>query len=173
MKATLLSFLLLITSLNGSFAQPGAIGIFSNVTGDDCELSDQAPGLLPVYIVHVNTPGAIGAQFSVAWQPCMAMTYLSEAVTAPYIKIGTCAGPSANGCAIAFGSCVSGPNMILTIQFFASGVTPACCWMHVATDPTASPPGIYIADCEDPPNVLIARGGEAVINNDGSCPCGT
>jgi hypothetical protein len=173
MKTTLLSFLILIASLSGAFAQSGFIGIFSKTVYPDCEFSDQSTGLVLAYIFHHNTPGATAAQFKVDWDPCMAMTYLSEAVTAPYIQIGTCAGPSANGCAIAYASCVAAPNMILTIRFFASGLTPACCWMRVAADPSASPPRIYVTDCADPPNLLIARGGDAVINNDGSCPCNT
>ncbi len=168
-KTTLLSFLLLLAALNGAFAQPGAIYISSTTDGYCGEISDTTRGLLSVYIVHVGTPGATAAEFKVVRDSGISMTYLSETVTAPYIKFGSCAGPSATGCAIAYGSCVPSPNMILTILFFADGDTPTCCELQVVPDDGVVPPNSYVMvlDCADPPNRLNTIGGVIVVNPDG------
>ena len=166
-KALLLSITILcISSL--AFAQPGGIGVFADPMGTSCDLLDAAPGLVLIYVVHVYSPGATASQFSVL--ESHAMTYLSEAVTAPYIKIGTCTGAFA-GCAIAYGGCYPSPNMILTLQYFASGITPPCGYIKIREDVAAGKTDVLVTDCADPPNLLVATGGEGFINNDGSCPC--
>jgi len=153
-----------------AFAQPGSIGLFADPGATNCNLTDAAPGLMLVYVVHVMSPGATASQFSVTAEPCFAATYLSEAVTAPYIKIGTCWG---SGCAIAYGSCVPSPAMILTLQYFGSGLTSGCCFMHVKPDLSTTPPKatVLVTDCASPPNLLIATGGEAIVNTDETCNC--
>jgi hypothetical protein len=165
-RALLLSVCLLVVA-SIAFAQPGSIGLFADPGGTSCNVTDAAPGLLLVYVVHVLSPGATASQFAVAWDPCFLVTYLSEAVTPPYIGIGN----SQAGIAIAYGSCIPSPAMILTLQFFGSGITSPCCFMHVIADPTATPPGIYVTDCASPPNLLTATGGEAIVNPDPSCNC--
>lgn len=169
MKTTLLSFLLILAALNGAFAQPGAIYISSTTDGYCWEISDTTTGLLSAYVVHLYTPGATAVDFKVVGTSCLFMTYLSETVTAPYIKFGSCAGPSATGCAIAYGSCVPSPNMILTIQFFTQGLTPSCCEMQVVADDGVFPPNIdvIVMDCADPPNRLNTYSTVAVVNPDG------
>jgi hypothetical protein len=150
------------------FAQAGSIGVFSDPAATSCDITDAAAGLLLVYVVHVNAPAATGGQFMVEVDAGFTGSYLSEAVTAPYLKIGTCAGPTATGCAIAYGGCIASPaNMILTIQYFGSGTSTPCAMFHIVEDPSADPPGIYMTDCADPPNLLIATGGEAIVNFDG------
>jgi hypothetical protein len=154
-----------------AFAQTGSIGLFSDVAGTICDVYDPGGILVMVYVVHVYTPGATGAQFIVADMWGNAMTYIAETVTAPYLKIGTCAGPGATGCAIAYGACMPSPNMMLMIQYFSMGMTPPCSYLQVMADPTATPPGIYVTDCSDPPNLLAATGGDVVINPIAGCFC--
>lgn len=161
--------LLFISSL--TFAQPGSIGLFSAPTGTNCDLYDTMPGLVLVYVVHVFTPGATAAQFRVASLWGNAMTYLAESPTAPYIKIGTCYS-NTGGCAIAYGGCMGSPNMILTIQFFASGLTPPCSYLQVMPDITPpAKPAVLVTDCADPPHLLNATGGDVVINPQAGCFC--
>jgi hypothetical protein len=163
-KALLLSIAILcISSL--AFAQPGSIGVFADPAGLGCDIFDTAPGLVMVYIIHVYSPGATASQFKV--EANHLMTYLAELVTAPYIGIGS----SPFGIAIAYGGCFPSPNMILTLQYFASGVSPPCGYVRVVDDPTAIPPGIYVTDCDSPPNLLTATGGSASVNPDPSCNC--
>jgi hypothetical protein len=153
----------------GAVGQPGGIGLFSDAAATSCTAYDELSGLVSIYVVHVQTPGATACQFSIPEPWCSGLTYLSEAVTSPYIKIGTCSGPSATGCAIAYGSCRPSPNMVLTLTYFGQGTTVNCCCMYVEPDPTATPPGIYVTDCADPPNLLTATGGVVKFNPDGSC----
>jgi hypothetical protein len=164
--------LLLVASL--AFAQAGSIGLFSTPLANNCDVYDAAPGLLLVYVIHVFSPGATAAQFIVNDVTWLAgtLTPLAEAATAPYIKIGTCAmSLGGGGCAIAFGSCVGTPNMMLTIQYFGSGLEPPCGYIQVMADPSATPPGIYVTDCSSPPLLLNATGGDVVVNPDPSCFC--
>lgn len=172
-KALMVAFCLLLVA-GSVFAQGGQIGLFSDVFGTNCNVYDAAPGLVVVYVVHVYAIGATAAQFSVddvTWSGG-AMTPLAEAVTNPFIKIGTCANSlGGTGCAIAYGGCYASPNMILTIQYFGSGLTPNCRYIQVMPDPSATPPGIYVTDCSDPPLLMGADGGAMVINPDPTCLC--
>jgi hypothetical protein len=61
--------------------------------------------------------------------------------------------------------------MILTIQFFAQGLSGPCSYCQVMADPTATPPGIYVTDCSSPPLLLNATGGDVVINPIPGCFC--
>jgi hypothetical protein len=163
-RILLVVFLLLFTATS-AMAQPGWIGVFADAGGTSGDIQDTVPGLLTVYIVHVNTPGATACQFSMPHPWCFGATYLSEAPTPPYIAIGN----SQTGVAIAYGGCIPGPNHVLTIQYFGQGDTPSCCCLYVEPDPTATPPGIYVTDCSDPPLLLEAHGGITAINSNSGC----
>ena len=162
--------LLLVAGL--AFAQGGSIGLFSTPAPVNCDVYD-IPGVIMVYVVHVFSPGATAAQFivnDVSWGNLM--IFLAEAATPPYIKIGTCTmSGGGGGCAIAFGMCVPSPNMMLTITYFAQGMTGPCSYIQVMADPSAMPPGIYVTDCSSPPILLNATGGDVVVNPDATCMC--
>jgi hypothetical protein len=151
-------------------AQPGRIQVSANQALTSCDIVD-APGLVSVFIYHINTSGATGSQFIVEKTGGAGITYLSETVTAPYLKIGTCAGPTATGCAIAYGQCLTGPFLILTLSYIGSGTSAPCGGFAILADPSADPPGLYVTDCQGIPNLLIGLGSTASIANDGSCPC--
>ncbi|MCK4776515.1 MAG: hypothetical protein KAT30_17080, partial [Candidatus Krumholzibacteria bacterium] len=58
------------------------------------------------------------------------------------------------------------------IDYFAQGLSPPCSYIQVVADPLAyDPPGIQVADCAFPPNVVNATGGDVVVNPDASCMC--
>jgi hypothetical protein len=169
MKRGLLLTVSLLAIAGIAFAQPGSVGIFADAGGATCDLSDATPGLYSVYVVHVNSPAATASQFSVAWDAGMNMTYLSEAVTPPYIGIGNAQA----GIAIAYGSCISlAANMILTFSFFAQATSANDVFFHVLPDVSTTPPKthVLVTDCASPPLLLNATGGEAILNNTGD-PC--
>jgi hypothetical protein len=147
-------------------AQPGYIGVYGDPAGATY-LEDTFTGLLVYYVVHVLTPGATAVQFAIPHPWCFTATYLSEAVTPPYIGIGN----SQTGMAIAYGACVPSPIMILTLHYFSQGTTPNCCCLYIIPDPAANPKEIYVTDCSDPPNLLIGSGGANLINRDQNCMC--
>jgi hypothetical protein len=169
MKKILLLTIAILCVSSLAFAQMGSIGVFADPAGTVCDLTDNLPGLYTVYIVHVYTTGATGAQFGL--EENHLMTYIAETETPPYLKIGTCGGPGGLGCAIAYGGCYASPNMILNIQYFAQALTPPCGWIRVIEDNTVTPPLLVATDCSDPPLLINVTGGMAYINNNGSCPC--
>jgi len=149
-----------------AFAQAGAIGAFPDPAGTSCSLYDTTPGLLLVYIVHVYTPGATGAIFQVVQSTGVHLMYLNEAVTAPYTKTGS----AFKGIEISYGSCVAAPNMILTLQFFAQGLSETCSGFLVVPHPALGMVGV--SDCESPPNLLQGTGGCVWVNSDDhNCGC--
>ncbi|NIO28521.1 MAG: hypothetical protein GTO29_08210 [Candidatus Latescibacteria bacterium] len=149
-------------------AQPGSIGLFADPGGTTCDVYDE-PGTVTVYVLHLSSPGATGSCFRVDWLSWgVTMMYMCETVTPPYLSIGS----SDAGIAIAYGSCVVSPHMILAIQFCALGTTPPCSYIQVVADTTYyDVPGIWVRDCGTPPSTLRARGGDAVINPDATCYC--
>jgi hypothetical protein len=166
MNRVLLLFAFLVLSTSSIFAQiPGSIGIFADPAGMDSYIEDQTPGLVNAYVVHVFSSGATASQFKVTWSADMLMSYLAEKVTDPYIGIGT----ATSGIAIAYGLCIASPNMILTISFFAQGLSGECAEFRVVEDPATSPPGIYVTDCADPPHLLNSTGGLAYVNPGPAC----
>ncbi|NIM20511.1 MAG: hypothetical protein GTO51_09820 [Candidatus Latescibacteria bacterium] len=169
MKRALILAVCLVFASTMAFAQAGSIGLFSDPGGASCDVYD-VPAVVYVYVIHVLTPGATGSQFRVNdadWGN--AMVFLAETVTLPYLKIGQCR----DGCAIAYGSCIAGPNMILTLMYSGTALTPPCSYIQVVADPTTEdpPPGIWVTDCVIPPNLIPATGGDVVINPDETCMC--
>jgi hypothetical protein len=151
-----------------AFAQPqaGTIGIFGDNQGMNCYLYDQAPGLTPYYIVHVYTPGATASQFAAPKPSCLGASWLSD--TAVFtVTIGS----SQTGVSVGYGTCRVGPIHVLTLNYFTMGTTALCCMYPVVADPTATPPGIYVVDCDY--NLLVGNGCYGIVNTDGICHCAT
>jgi hypothetical protein len=171
MKRSLLIAFVLLSGANIVIAQPpGSIGLFADPGATICDVSDQYPsGVRRIYVVHVNTPGAYGAQFRVdhvSWGANL--TYLTESVTWPYVAVGS----SITGIQIGYGGCIPSPNMIMYIDFWGSGQSPPCSYIQVVPHLTATPPGILVPDCNYPDfNLVNATGGDVVVNPDASCHC--
>jgi len=149
-----------------AFGQAGTIGIYGDPAGMSCYLYDTMPGLVQYYIVHVYTPGATGCQFAAPKPLCLGAQWLSD--TAPFpVTIGT----SQVGVSIGYGTCRVGPIHVLTLNYFAMGTTPPCCMYPVVGDPSATPPGIYVVDCDF--NLLPGRGCYGIVNPNVLCHCAT
>jgi hypothetical protein len=165
MKRGLLFFAGILLAASVAFAQPpGSLFLSGDSLGTDCTTFD-TPGLVHIYVVHLFTYGATASQFMIDCTSRVALTYLGE--YSPYLTIGN----SQTGIAIAYQTCVPSPHMILDIHYLGEGLSQNCGSCHVIPDPLAIPPYILVADCQDPPNLLTAIGGEIWINPDGSCSC--
>lgn len=148
------------------FAQGGSIGVFGDVGGTNCYINDAGPGLLSLYVVHVNVPGATASQFWAPTPACMAgATYLSD--SSPFAVV---IGSSQTGVAIGYGGCFLGPIHVLTIQYFGAGTTAPCCYFDVKPDPGAASGQIEVVDCAE--NLIYATGQSGLVNADGTCECG-
>jgi hypothetical protein len=165
MKRLIIIVLAIILFSSPTLAQPGSIALLSDAGGTNCNLFDQVPGLVTVYVFHLYSPGATGAQFKVESGPGVTLLFIGE--TSPYLTIGQ----SENGIAIAFQGCYTSPNHLLTINYIGNGTSEICSQMEVVPDPTATIPGIYVTDCADPPNLLTATGGGLVVNPESYCMC--
>ncbi len=168
MKRVLLLSLCLLVAASIAFAQPpGSIGVFADPGATVCDVYD-IPGLLQLYVVHVWTPGATAAQFRLdctSWNNG-AWTYIGE--TWYY---ATVIGNTQTGAAVAYGYCAPSPNALVQVNYFVNGLAGDCQFCQIVADPNAVPPGIYVADCSDPPIVNPATGGDVVINPTPGCYC--
>ncbi|UCG52704.1 MAG: T9SS type A sorting domain-containing protein [Candidatus Latescibacterota bacterium] len=149
-----------------TFAQVPTLGLYADATGADCNIIDAGPGLLPVYVVVTNTPGVTACQFAAPMPPCMTTTYLSDSQV-----FGVTIGNSQNGVGIGFGACLAAPLHVLTINYFSSGTTPACCTYPVLPDPAEPSGEILFVDCDL--NQVIGMGLTSTVNGNASCPCPT
>ena len=169
MKRSLLIAVCLVFTASIVVAQPpGSIMLFSDPGFVGCDMYDQVPGLLTVYVVHMWTPGATASQFMVNHWSWGAGTLIYVGEVSPY---GVIIGNSQIGVSIAYGACVPSPNLLLTINYFGSGLSAPCSYIQVVPDPGAIPPEIWVVDCQTPPNKAIATGGDVVVNPDQSCFC--
>jgi hypothetical protein len=145
--------------------QAGAIGVFRDPGGTNCYLEDKSPGVVPFYVVHVGTGGATACQYSAPKPNCLAATYLSDTNVFP-VTIGN----SQTGVSIGYGTCRTGPIHVQTISYFTQGLTPACCRYYLQPDPNGSTGKIEFVDCSY--ESVTGSTMRAVINPNGTCPCG-
>jgi hypothetical protein len=143
----------------------GAIGVFGNPEATACNLFDRAPGLMTFYIVHVLTAEASASEFAAPVPSCMTgAVYLGE--SSPF---GVVIGNSQTGVSIGYGSCRSGPILLLTVRLFVQGLSEPCCLYPVVPDPNYWEPGIWMIDCDR--HMLEATSAYAVVNPTGACQC--
>ena len=164
MKKALLLTLVLTVCASMAFAQAGSVGLFADVAGTDCNLSDAAPGLCAYYAVHVYHAGAIACQFSAPVPSCFLGTWLSDTAVYPVTV-----GGSPTGVAIGYGACQAAPTHVLTINMFCQGLTAPCCLYQVVEDPNVPSGQVEVVDCAN--NLLFGTGGAAIINADPTCNC--
>ncbi len=164
MKKALLLTLVLMLGASMAFAQAGSIGIFADPAATNCNLVAMAQGLGAYYIVHVNTPGAVGCEYSAPKPACMTLaSYLSDTNVFP-VSIGN----SQTGISVGYGVCKVSPILVQTISYFILGPNPTCCRYYVLPHPINGGPNVV--DCAD--NLLIATGGQGIVNSVvGQCEC--
>ncbi len=98
------------------------IGVSSSRTDYKCNIKDNAPGLLEVFVMYTGLP-AKGISFAAPMPACTdRWVYLMDVNV-----FGNTTGNSQTGVSVDFGSCLSGPVHVLTIRYFATGTTPLCC----------------------------------------------
>ncbi len=146
--------------------QGGLVGVFADASGVNCNIVDVTPGLLEVYVVHMNTSGAMASQFAAPKPSCMTgVSWLSDVMVFP-VTIGN----SQTGASVAYGVCLASPIHVLTIQFFSSGLSETCCMYQVVAAPGATSGEIEVVDCTT--NLLFGSGLVSGVNPDASCVCG-
>ena len=161
-KVVFLSVAMLLAA-SMAFGQVGSIGIFGDVYGTDCNLADNMPGLAAYYVVYVWHGGVTGAQFAAPQPACLAAAFLSFATVWP-VNIG-----DQNGISIGMGQCAAPPTHLLTLQYFAQGLTGPCCYYPILPHPDATSGKVEGVDCTFLPTFPTA--GVGIVNADQSCLC--
>lgn len=163
MKRTLLIGLCLTMVASLAFAQAGSIRIASDATGVECNFAD-AGGLVQVYLLHVDAPGATASQFKLDVSAA-GWTHLGDTW-----NFATVIGSSMTGVSVAYGACFSAPIALGTINFFGSAA-PACSMINIVADPGALSGQIEAVDCAS--FKVFPTGGAGIVNPDGTCDCST
>jgi hypothetical protein len=165
MKVLLLAATLL-SLLSGSVAaQAGQVTIAGDVQGIDCNLPDVTQTVISYYVVHLFTAGATAVQFSAPKPACLLAVYLSDSPVFP-VTIGN----SQTGVAVGYGACLASPIHVLTLTYFAQGLTPSCCCYRAFPDPQIQSSMVEVVDCNN--QLLFGTAGFGVVNADDTCLTG-
>ncbi|UCG50430.1 MAG: BACON domain-containing protein [Candidatus Latescibacterota bacterium] len=163
MYRTLLIAVAILLAATMVFAQNGAICLFADPGGTDCNLTDDSPGLLEIYVVHMLSAGAMASQFWAPQPSCMVgATYVGD-----YSPFSVVIGNSQEGMAIGYGSCFASPIYLAKISYQTSGSTEDDCAYRVMPDPGLS--SIEVVDCNS--NLSFAGGGKIYLNSTLGCVC--
>lgn len=168
MKKVLLMTLALTMCAGAAMADH--LGIYADQGGVSCALTTLVPppGNNALYIVHKFNAGATASQFKVT----DASSLFPTTQTTPYLALGAWNSDQS----LAYGGCVVGDHVIMTLNFLWFG-TPVTCanTMEVTPAPTSPVPGaIAIVDCGQPSGSLeTATGGRAYVGpGSNNCPGG-
>jgi hypothetical protein len=126
-----------------AWAHSATIGIFREPTGYTCGIPDNAPGMVPAYVVVYFADGVIGTTFSAPVPECLKEgLWLSDAPVFPVYE-----GDSQTGIQIGFGECKTGSFHILTMNLYVQGLTEGCCPFPILPDPNNALDGVEFFDC--------------------------
>jgi hypothetical protein len=160
-RSIILAAVLIAFGASLVFGQAGGIGLYAAADYVGCEILDTAPGVYTVYVVHKFTAGARAAQFKIAPGGGFNLVYTGE--TSPFTTVGD----SQTGICIEYGACLASDILLLTVNYFGTGTSPACSWLAVVPHPNVSE--IEILDCAG--RVYAGYGNVLHVNTDSSCPC--
>ena len=152
-----LGCMLVATTATGQL--DGTISLYSDSLFTTSEASDTAPGILTVYVVHENArePAHVGVEFMVNGGGGFTGTWLDETVPHPVFV-----GSSPNGIIIAYGTCLSPPQHVLTIRYVLSGTSATNSYLQVLPHSDEPTQRIIVVPCigfRDP-----AAGGTLTVN---------
>jgi hypothetical protein len=154
--------------LAGASAQTGTICLYADPQGTQCSISDTAPGLLSVYVIHdpLSTPSGAGAiEFSAPKPDCMVgATWVADSSPLPMSSIH---GNSQTGITLAYGDCISAPTHVLTVQYMVSGSSQSDCAYAVIPRPELAV--ISVVTCGS--DYVQAVGGVTYVNSTIACQC--
>jgi hypothetical protein len=152
--------------LVAGWACADTIGLYGDSQGTQCDIVDNAARLLPIYVVHVSTLGAIGCEFWAPKPTCMVgAIWLSD--TDPF---GMFLGTTQTGVTIPYGPCKTGPILATVMNFFGRGTSEPCCSYPVLGHPYLNPSSPRAIDCANQGQSAVGLMG--TINGTAGCPCG-
>lgn len=159
MKRILLLTCFVILGATAVSAQTGAICIFSDPGGTECNILDTG-ALVQVYVVHSNSPGASASQFRLDVDAA-AWTWLGD-----MWNFSTVIGTSIQGVSIAYGGCQSSPIVLGAVNLFGSVAPPNT---PISIVPDYGQDDVLFIDCDN--NTILGAGGTAYVNSAIPCVC--
>lgn len=149
---------------------PGHVDLYGSFDGMSETVTDVA-GLVLIYVLmHApyEADGVTGVEFAAPKPNCFTGTWLSDANNFSVVL-----GNTQTGYSVGFGSCKTGTIHICTMQMFALGTTPECCYWWVTPHPGNANGAIEASDCSFE-LLTDLTGGATIINfPDGGCPTPT
>jgi hypothetical protein len=169
MKRLLIITLGLVLCTSVAFGQAGGIGLYvDQPTYTDCDYDDTGAALVPVYAVHLySIPGATASQWLLVEGGGFNCSYTGEIVHMP-----TVIGATRTGISLGYGGCIAPPTLLVTINYFCMGTSPACASLEIVGDPASGSGLIEVVDCAFTRKFGV--GSMMFFNDDGTCgrPCG-
>ena len=171
MKKFVLTVLAIAVMAAPAAAQVGDISTYADAAGTSCSVADVTGPFVfkDVFLLHKHTGGATAAQFKVSLTGASTMVFSSQTIPAGMLNLGN----ANDDISIAYGGCVQGDFLILTITYIAFGTSPACGRIVLEPAATSPIPGeIAMVDCATPSgNLAVVGNGQAIINPDVTCQC--
>jgi hypothetical protein len=163
MKRLAIMILAAISIPSAAFTWAGAIGVFSDAAGTNCNVYDTPDGYIPLYIYHTYSTGAKGSEFKLVVPA--GWTHLGD-IPAFEGTVGT----PLEGVSIDYVTCRTGNFFVYQCSFLGDGSTPACSEtaVQIVPSPNASTGGLQGIDCTD--KIVPLGTYSPVVNNDGTCP---
>jgi hypothetical protein len=167
MKRFALLFLIVLAVAAPAFAQypdglTGDISVYADDQGNSCDvLAPGGGGLVTYYIVHKFSDGgsATGARFKATFPAGLSFVTFSTT----FVPIGNLATDLSLG----YGTCNSTTISLGSILCISAAPSPACSYISIAAADNFSDP--ITTDCLF--GEYKVEVGQAIVNNDGSCPC--
>lgn len=180
MKKVLLLTLVVLLGAGQAYAAGGSIGIFSNSSANNCNISDSF-GLIAVPVVHTLSDGSTAVDLSAPVPPCSGWTPVGEAKNFGGLgQPGVYFGDTWTGANVAYGSCLSvSPSSpvvvahLTTINMFGQLLAAPCCPYTVMNHPTTGDPTPISVNCGPIQERVkqVASGGTGIINAQLGCQC--
>jgi hypothetical protein len=167
MKNILILSVCVLLCASVSNGQAGYIGLYSDITGTNCMMTD-IPGPCFVYVIHKSAVGATSSQFLIQDVGLNATIFLNEVFSPGRLWTGS----SHAGVVVSYGACHSSDILLMTMEYACQGTADPCAMTMVLPDPTAPSGTIEIFDCASPPNKLVGNGSILTWNDTGSCDPG-
>jgi hypothetical protein len=169
MKKFVLTVLAVAALAAPAAAQVGDISVYADAAGLSCSVMDNtAPfAFIDVYVIHKHlSGGATASQFRVDLTGGSTMSYSGQTEGSGMLLIGN----ANDDLSVAYGGCLSGDLLLVTVRYVGVGTSPQCSGIEVNPAPTAPIPNeVVLADCAFA--YATVPTGAAIINENPGCIC--
>jgi hypothetical protein len=176
MKRLTLIALLLIVLTTGAFAHQGSIGLYTNTSASDCDLTFTPFVGTDIYILYYRSDagpdGITATEFKVGVD---AAALILGAFT-PSPEVSVTLGAIATGLSCSFTGCTgTGSDYVLIgqVSIIALAAVPTQIKVLASNDLPAPPLEPRVSMCDDPARTIVGVLGGWFTAPDGSCSVGT